>query len=567
MFRKSGSRFSSETMRPRETMLRRFCEDRSGTVVMMAAGGLAVVLGIATVAIDVGSFYHAERRAQNAADLAALAAAQDLGHATRIASATVAANGIVLTQPLDVAFGTYRADPSVAPGARYQPSVDGAANAVRVSLHSDSTLFFGRALGLGDKLHVSVSATAAEAAFATFAIGSRLVSLDGGLLNQILGGTLGMSLNLTAMDYQALASAQVDLPKFLSAVAAHADLTAVTYSQVLAATVNEADVVKALGDALVGGTDDGAVAGALGMLAAAAEAAGGSIPLAGLVDLGPYGGLPVGQEPGTGVSVSALDLVSAMAGIAGGGHQVQLALDTDLPGIASVTLQLVVGEPAQGTSWVTVGSQGASVHTAQTRLLFTIGLLGAGSIPAVRLPIYLEIAPATAELSRLSCAWPDTAGSSATLDVTPGVADAWIGAVSDAEFTNLSTAPDPGPATLLSLAPAKVTGRAHAAIENLSPAGVDFNYGDIAAGTRKTVGTTDFAALLTTLLGDLDVQVAVGGLGVHLAVGPGVSALVGAAAPSIDTLVGNVLATLGVGVGQADVWLTGIRCDGAVLVD
>jgi uncharacterized membrane protein len=230
-------------------------------------------------------------------------------------------------------------------------------------------------------------------------------------------------------------------------------------------------------------------------------------------------------------------------------------------------LQLAVGEPAQGASWVTVGSQGASVHTAQTRLLLTIGLLGAGSIPAVRLPIYLEIAPATAELSRLSCAWPDTAGSSATLDVTPGLADAWIGAVSDAEFTNLSRAPDPGPATLLSQALVKVTGRAHAAIENLSPTGVDFSYGEIADGTKKTIGTTDFAALLTTLLGDLDVQVAVGGIGVHLAVGPGVSALVGAAAPSIDTLVGNVLATLGIGVGQADVWLTGIRCDGAVLVN
>jgi uncharacterized membrane protein len=29
----------------------------------------------------------------------------------------------------------------------------------------------------------------------------------------------------------------------------------------------------------------------------------------------------------------------------------------------------------------------------------------------------------------------------------------------------------------------------------------------------------------------------------------------------------QVLATLGVGIGQADVWVTGIRCDGAVLVN
>jgi uncharacterized membrane protein len=39
------------------------------------------------------------------------------------------------------------------------------------------------------------------------------------------------------------------------------------------------------------------------------------------------------------------------------------------------------------------------------------------------------------------------------------------------------------------------------------------------------------------------------------------------AARSVDQLLASVLATLGVGIGQADVWVSGVRCDGAVLVN
>ena len=43
--------------------------------------------------------------------------------------------------------------------------------------------------------------------------------------------------------------------------------------------------------------------------------------------------------------------------------------------------------------------------------------------------------------------------------------------------------------------------------------------------------------------------------------------IVGGATASIDQMLASVLATLGVGIGQTDVWVTGIRCDGAVLVN
>lgn len=548
-------------------LLRRFRDDRSGNVVIIAAGGLAVMLGIGALALDVGSYFHMIRRAQSAADLAALAAAEDLDHADQIAAATVRGNGIRLAAPLSVTHGTYRADPDEAPGERFQANVDGAANAVRVGLRASSTLFFARALGRGDELPVSVSAIATRTAFASFAIGSRLAHLDGGVLNGILGAALGMKLTLSAMDYQALAAATVDLPTFLGAIARRAELAAATYDEVMSATVDGGDVVAALVEAAGGTAESSPAADALATLLAVAQGSGGSLPLGGLVDLGPYGGMPLGQRPAVGVTVSALDLLGAMAAIAGGTHQVALGLQSDLPGIASVSMQLAIGERPPGTSWVTVGAEGASVHTAQTRLLLTIELAGMGGVPALRLPLYLEVASATALLSRLSCGWPDESRSSATLAVTPAVAEAWIGSVPSADFQNFSVAPSPGAAPLVSLPLLSITARAHAAMANAAPQSVEFDHDDIAAATKKTVGTRDFTSLLTSLLGNLRIEVSAAGIGVPVTLDPQVSALIAGGAPAIDTLVGSVLTALGLGIGEADVWLTGIRCDGAVLVN
>ena len=48
-----------------------------------------------------------------------------------------------------------------------------------------------------------------------------------------------------------------------------------------------------------------------------------------------------------------------------------------------------------------------------------------------------------------------------------------------------------------------------------------------------------------------------------------VKGIIGGATGSIDQVLASVLATLGIGIGigQADVWVSGVRCDGAVLVN
>jgi uncharacterized membrane protein len=98
---------------------------------------------------------------------------------------------------------------------------------------------------------------------------------------------------------------------------------------------------------------------------------------------------------------------------------------------------------------------------------------------------------------------------------------------------------------------------------------VTFSYPDIQAQVKKTVNITSFTSSLTaSLLGDLQLAVQLGPLGLPVpGLAPLVLSIIGGATHSVDALLANVLQTLGVGLGQADVWVTGVRCDGAVLVN
>jgi uncharacterized membrane protein len=156
-----------------------------------------------------------------------------------------------------------------------------------------------------------------------------------------------------------------------------------------------------------------------------------------------------------------------------------------------------------------------------------------------------------------------------TLGVTPGIVDAWIGNVSVADLTNFTTKPNPPPATLVNLGAVTVSGLAHAGMGNTTPTPVTFDYSEIQSQTPQTVTTTNFTSSLTSsLLGNLALTVQVGPLGLPIpGLGATVSNLLASDTSSIDQLLATVLATLGVGIGQADVWVTGIRCDGAVLVN
>jgi uncharacterized membrane protein len=543
--------------------------DRRGSIATTTAITFTVLVGFTALGVDVGNMFADRRKAQSTADLAAIAAVSDLVNADKAASDTVARNGYLNNATFALEYGTYTPDATTAPASRFKTGDAASANAARITLTTVTPLYFSGLITGKDSFVIKTTATATRSAFASFAIGSRLASVNGGLLNQMLGGMLGTSLSLSAMDYQALLDTQIDMFGFMDALAGRLHLTAASYSSVLSSNAAITDVIGAMVDA---GTKQYGVtnAGVQALSGVAASVAGitSTVKVGSLVDLGPYDALPVGDTPKATISTAAYDLLSATAQIANGQHQVQAALALNVPGIASASLKFAVGERPQGTSWITVGSEGASVHTAQTRLLLTVQVAGSGAASLINLPIYIEVASATATLSKLQCGFPNVATSAATLGVTPGVLDTWIGTVSDSQFNNFSTAPNPPAAALVNTALVKITGRAHASITNMSATPVTFSYSEIQQKAKKTVGTTDFSsALLRGLISDTQLDVSVLGLGLGLG---GLSSLVSAtlsnATPAIDQVLNSALQTLGVGLGQADVWMLGVRCDGAVLV-
>jgi uncharacterized membrane protein len=485
--------------------------------------------------------------------------------------------------------GLYVANGAIAKAQRFQPKNFGA-NAVFVTTRVSAPVFFGRifnalnfssadaatSAGLpsagsaSSEVTIGAQAIAMQQSEASFAIGSSLATVNGGILNSLFAGLLGSNISLSAMSYQSLISAKIDMFSFSNMLAARANLAGITYNSLANSNVTASQAFGAILDAAQASSNANAdEIAALAKIAALESSASNTMQVSSLIDYGPFGLKTVGSQPPIGASVSAFDLISVVAQVANGSHEIQAALNVNLPGVINANMLLAIGERPVGTSWVSVGSSGASVHTAQTRLLLTVQLLGAGATKAITLPIYIEIASGTAVLGAMQCASPSS--TSVTLNVTPGLVDAWIGNVSPTQLNNFSTAPSVGPATLVSLPPvATVTGVAHAAISNVQSTPVTFVYSDISGGTKKTVSTTDYVAtLISSLVGNLRMQVdTIGvGIGVPANLSQTIANTAAAELSPLDEILSNIFGTLGVGLGNADTWVMGVNCTHAVLVN
>ncbi|WP_244602673.1 hypothetical protein [Mesorhizobium delmotii] len=118
-----------------------------------------------------------------------------------------------------------------------------------------------------------------------------------------------------------------------------------------------------------------------------------------------------------------------------------------------------------------------------------------------------------------------------------------------------------------------VNGSAALDITNNDPTTLTFNSTEIANKTIKTASTKNLTQSLTTSLVD-ELSLSINALGLGLlsvtallgTVKPAVIAALNAVTAPVDELVYNVLAALGVHVGEADVRVMGATCGRSVLV-
>jgi uncharacterized membrane protein len=563
----------------------------------MFALSLPIGLAAAALAVDEGSLYVERREAQSVTDLAAIYAAANITKADAAVLKVFNNNrqtNVVLVgdsnaqstlagyQRVLVEKGRYAADPTVAASTRF---VVGATppNAVRVTYSKDGTTYFANMV-IGDRKIVT-SAVATAPAEAAFSVGSRLASLNGGILNDVLGGLLGTTLSLNVMDYNALLGVDVNALQFIDALKTELNLTAGTYSEVLQAEATVGQIMSALATVTKDRDADIALAKLLG-----AHIPGSlKVPLSNYIDLGAIGKLSTGRgAAGLDANVGILELLGAAAAIANGKNQVAVDLGADVPGLLGVKLNVAIGEPPQGYSWFAVGEPGKIVRTAQTRLQLVVTVGGSGGLVdsvlggSVRVPLYVELAYAEAQLKSVSCPTGKPASAIVTVAAQPGVAEIWLGDINPADLKIFTKKPVVQPAQLVKLNPVglnvltvDVKGAANVRIGNLTPTTLTFNKSEIDARTIKSVSTRNLTQSLTASLLSgltLNVELKVLGLGLGLfvpsdaAVKAAIVGLLSGVTAPIDDLLHSVLTLVGVKVGEADVRVHGVNCGRSVLV-
>ncbi len=556
---------ANDSERSRPGTLAGFWSDREGNIALMFAGCLPVIFGCAALAVDVGSLYTEKRHLQGAVDLAAIEAAAKLDNREAAARGALEANKTGELSSFSVVLGRYTPDPQRSHAERFVEGHEGA-NAVKVSVTTERPTFFAGAF-LGKSVSMKAEAIAATASSATFSIGSRLLAVRGGLPNRVLQGLLGGSVELSAMDYNALLSAQVTLLQQVDALASELNITSGTYQDVLLADASVSDWLSAAA-AVAGRNGDTGAQTALRKLIWHTNAERLSIRLDKLISLGSFANVEVGRgNSALGATFNTLELASAAARIANIGNQVSFDIGAGLPGIAKLSIEVAIGEPLQASTWAAAGMPNATIHTAQTRLKAVAEVGGSALLAGanIRLPIYLELASASGRLHSVSCEAGQTNRPTATIAAKPGLLSAWIGEP-DPSWTNFGGKPLVAPAQLLTTALIRLKGQAFIQASNKNETLLEFSNADIQNQTVKRTETSNISeTVVRSLVRNLSIQAEFGGLAVPLTIQREVAGLLGNAAAPIDEALQPILQTLGVHLGEADVRVHGATCGSGVL--
>lgn len=561
--------------------------DRSGNIGTLAALSLPLMVFSLALGVDYGYLTVQQRQLQATADLAAIAAAGNVGEAEKSAAAYFALNGMPVSvtgkdgntiPPIvlpgakrtpgtaKIERGRYFADPDMAPEDRFKAAGTDA-DAARVTLSRSADLFIASIFTPNPPVLTAVG-SAARNKIAAFSVGTRLASLNDGILNALLGQLLGTKLSLKVMDYRALVDADIAIHPFLKAVATELRLTTATYEEVLNAGLTMPQLLASMRavDGLSVSTRS-----ALRLIEQATASSKIKLPLSRILNIDPKKGLAVATGGDWQMSVNALQMVSAAAALANGKNQVALDLGTSLPGLAAVSVRLAIGEPPVETPAHRLGEPGSAVRSAQTRLAVEVSFDGLAALAGLRikLPLYVEVAASEAKLADIRCLGGTAENANVSVDGVPGVAEIALGKVDPSVLSDFSDDVRVQKARILDSGLVRIDAMAHVEAKNLGRTRLAFTPTEIAARTVKTISTRHTLTSATkTLLEnlDLDIQILFLTLGTPKAVTTALASTLATVTAPIDELLYNLLLVVGVRVGEADIRVTGVRCQRPALV-
>lgn len=520
-----------------------------GSVIPLVAIFMGVLLIAGFMAIDVGRMTDTNRSLQSVADLASIDAVRSIDGRTAAeqqADIELAAEQSANrnqhgggSDELAVELGTVDAlgDFTVsAPGE--------VPNAVRVFARRPVAMSF-----IDTTQNMERSAVASRGNWAGLTLGSFAAAVDVStvpLLNDTLGTQLGGPLSLTLIGYQGLADARITLGELAAAAGVG------TVDQLLALDLTAAQFLDVTVAALTSRGDTQALAalGAVDALRLAATTAT-TFRLADLVDV------EVGNTASVAdVDLAVGDLVRGAATAVSQGQVLDLGLDLSVAGLVDASVKVALIEAPQ----TVIGGPGAQVSTSQGRIYLDLTLLDVLGAP-VRLPLAIDVAPASATLLDIAC------GSSAspagvTSEVDPSLAMVRVGELTDAQLLDGSA---PSRATILSVpliidVEADSTTVIDSAPEVITHVPVYDHNNTIrvgASGLDSSLVIQDLN-LYATVLGILGI-----GLDVDALLLPGIEAVLSGLIPVVNQLV----QVLGLTVGGADTTVFASGCQQIRLLD
>lgn len=426
-------------------------------------------------------------------------------------------------------------------------------------------MFFVFVLAIG-----GVTSAQACTAGACVTAGPRLASVDsakGALLNALLGNLTGSTLNLSVADWNALATGSVSLASTVSLLQS----TMGVASPATALNTN-ATLAQVIGAAATAASNESntAVALALNNLKVPLSAVGGAIRLGDLIQSDGVLGT---------TRIDALELAKGVIQL----YNLKNVATTPSPitlsgtnlGIAGLASSVTLSAQVVEAPVFVCGPVGSTLHTATLRvklgidlltltldntLLKAVPLVGTAVATIGHLDLYLEVARADGIISSINAIT-----NAFSVQATPGVADLYLGIMSDAVFFNrghaLNAATDLGWSTIGALTingtGVSIQAKASAHGGAGSPTTLNFS-GTYPQGQTASVGASFASNLLASLAANLQINLTAGLLAleapVALVLKPLIQlALPGILQPLVDGLIDPLLGLLGVGLGEVDV--------------
>ncbi|WP_407539970.1 hypothetical protein Q0M94_00800 [Deinococcus radiomollis] len=433
--------------------------------------------------------------------------------------------------------------------------------------------------------------------------GPRLAQVDstqGPLLNALLGGLTGSSVNLNVADWNGLNSSNIDLGLFLNALQARTSTGSTTAA--LNATATLAQFLGAAADAAQQSGDLAAVS-AIGALTGSLNASA----LNQTARIGDFLKLGFNQGAFNGSKLNLLNLVTGGVQLFNSQNTLTTAntpislgavnVDLSALGIAglgattpTVTLYAQVTEPPI----LICGPAGTQFYTASIRVKLNVALNGlnnlglagvaGASLQLTNLKLYLDIARAQGTIGTINAV-----GRSLSLTATPGLVNLYLGDIPDSTFFNRShilTPADLGYAKIGTVAagvsvlginvPVNLDVNAKASGNGSYPLGTLSFTGPYPQSQKVGSSSAAVPVLVDDLLQNLNLNLSVSaGQNLSAAALALVGPLVNTLLVPVKTLSGNIirpvavaalratvdrlLYLLGIGIGQAEVSVLGVN--------